>query len=681
MHSRLNFLAYHSSSLNEKKLDDCCGSAGPSVLSENATKPANINSESLNGIVALVGSPNCGKTTLFNWLTGSRFKTVNYPGATVDYSLGTTHVRFGPAITIMDTPGTYSLDPKSPDEMVTVDALFRHRTFGAARLVISVVDATQLSRQMLVTRQLLSAGFRVVVAVTMSDLLRERQEELDILVLSVALGAPVVLIDGRLGGGVPELIGVIGEELRSIHSKPASAGSGPRQLQNWDAARLQSTMEELAALAKSVIRQLTEINTKSTAAERTRRIDNVLLHPFWGLIIFVFMMGLLFTSIFWVAKPVMDAVDFGFTYLGDHALGLAPDNLLMQFLVNGVIASASAVFVFVPQIFILFVGIILLEDSGYLARSATLVDRPLSMLGMGGRSFVPILSGYACAVPAMMAARTINSRRERWLTLFILPLMSCSARVPVYTLLLSFLFYGSAAWKAGVTLAGLYFLSLAVGGAAALLASQFLPKKDASFFMMELPVYRLPKASLVLRQAFSRTRNYAKRAGPAIFACALIVWGATTFPHIEIKNRTDRLDASYAARVGRFIEPVFKPMGTDWRVGVGLISAFAAREVFVSSLAIVFQVTDDNEATMQDTLLKKMHEAKAPDGGPLFTFASVMGLVVFFMIALQCLSTVMVSIRESGRWQFAVMQLVIFNVVGYTLAVAIVQGLRGIGIS
>ena len=696
MHSRLIPGSFVSRFCLSKMTDDCCASGGrnlnavPSLpdaavvqaeLADIAGGVGGTGGADIGGVVALVGSPNCGKTTLFNWLTGSRFKTVNYPGATVDYSIGSSHSRFGPAISVMDTPGTYSLDPKSPDEWVTLNAIFRHPSFGTARLIVSVVDATQLSRQMLVTRQLLSSGFRVVTAVTMSDLLSERGEELDVQALSRALNSSVVLIDGRLGGGISELIGVIGEELKKINQLDLNNRPSPVIPGSWNAERLQTTMEETSQLAGQVIRASIHPRAVSTAAERTRKIDAVLLHPVWGLIIFVLIMGILFTSIFWVAKPVMDAVDFAFTFFGEHVLRLAPENLLIQFFVNGVVASAAAVFVFVPQIFILFVGIILLEDSGYLARSATLVDRPLSMLGMGGRSFVPLLSGYACAVPAMMAARTINSKRERWLTLFILPLMSCSARVPVYTLLLTFLFYGSAAWKAGVTLAGIYFASLIVGGIAALIASRFLPKKDASFFMMELPVYRLPKASLVGRQAFSRTRNYAKRAGPAIFVCALLVWGATTFPAIQLQDRTERLNASYAAQVGRWIEPVFKPMGTDWRVGVGLISAFAAREVFVSSLAIVFQVTDDNDATMQDTLLKKMHDAQAPDGRPLFTFASVIGLVIFFMIALQCLSTVMVSVRESGQWRFAILQLVLFNVVGYLLAVAAVQGLRSVGIS
>jgi len=629
-------------------------------------------------LVALVGSPNSGKTTLYNWLTGSRFKTVNYPGATVDYSIGRTHERYGESIQIMDTPGTYSLDPKSPDERVTNEAIFNHRLHGASSVVVAVADATHLARQLLVTRQLIEAGFPVVLAVTMSDLLTERHETLDVDALSNELGIPVVLINGRLGGGVDKLVEAIRTQIASSASRPRAA-----KIEAWTDDKVEATLAVNSAIvARALLPILHQKPRKlSTARERTRRIDRVLLHPAWGLLIFIALMTLLFSSIFWAAAPAMDAVDKGFSWFADYVRNLNPDNLFIEFLSNGVIASMGAVLVFVPQIFILFLGIILLEDSGYLARSATLIDKPLSKLGMGGRSFVPILSGYACAVPAMMAARTINSKRERWLTLFILPLMSCSARLPVYALLLAFLFHGKPAWYAGLALAGIYLLSLVSGGIAALIAGRFLKIEDRSFFMMELPVYRRPKGSLVLRQALTRTSAYLKRAGLPIFTFALIVWVATTFPNAHEKDDTVRLSSSYAAQAGHVIQPVFEPMGGDWRTGVGLMSAFAARETFVSSLAVVFQVATDNEATLKETLMQKMQSAKAPNGYPLFTLSSVIGLIVFFMIALQCLSTVSIAAREGGGWKFALMQLAVFNVVAYALSVGLVQGLRAMGIA
>lgn len=653
--------------------------------------------EKHSGFVALVGSPNSGKTTLFNWLTGSRFRTVNYPGATVDYSIGQSHERFGAPIAVMDTPGTYSLDPKSPDEAVTRQAIFAHREFGPAKLVISVVDATQLARHFFLTRQLLEGGFDVVVAVTMTDLLAENGQRLDVERASRELGVPVVAVDGRLGGGVADLLEIVrtrlqlidtptGARANSNNSSNNSARELPRPQAAWSGQKTEAVFHKNAELVRQVIvgvpQPLTPAEERRTARARTERADRILLHPILGLVLFCLIMGVLFSSIFWLAGPAMDAVDQSFSFLGDWILALAPHRLWAQFLANGLVASASAVLVFVPQIFILFVGIGCLEDSGYLARSATLIDKPLSLIGMGGRSFVPLLSGYACAVPAMMAARTINSRRERWLTLFVIPLMSCSARLPVYALLLAFLFHGQSAWKGGLALAGIYLTSLIVGAVAALIAGRFLKGKDRSFFMLELPVYRRPLAKHVLRQAWMRTANYIKRAGPPIFAFALIIWVATTFPRYDVEDASERLNSSYAGQVGRLIQPVFEPMGGDWRTGVGLISAFAAREVFVSSLAIVFQIADtDDTATMQETLLSKMQAAKAPNGFPLFTFASVIGLIVFFMIALQCLSTVMIAVRESGGWKFALVQLAVFNLIAYVLAVGLVQGLRAIGIA
>lgn len=660
-----------------------------------------------NAVVALVGTPNSGKTTLFNWLTGSRFKTVNYPGATVDYSIGRVQSRYSQSddsessahFFVMDTPGTYSLDPKSPDERVTQEAVFSHRQFGSASVVVAVADATHLSRQLLLTKQLIEVGFPVVLALTMEDLVSEQREMIDVGLLSNHLGIPVVLIDGRLGGGVADLVSAVRRELDKKFSSLSSdsiqklkEGSNVRvdlPLPNaWSAEKIEESLRTSEALVASVVKPLpaalgksSKVEKFSTAAERTKKLDRVLLHPIWGLVIFVVLMTGLFSSIFWAATPLMDLIDETLSGLADTVLNLAPSNLLIQFLANGVIASVSAVLVFVPQIFILFLGIVFLEDSGYLARSATLMDKPLSLLGLGGRSFVPLLSGYACAVPAMMAARTISSKKERWLTLFVVPLMSCSARLPVYALLLAFLFAGEAAWKPGIMLAGIYLGSMVVGALAAVMVSKFVKFEDRSFFMLELPVYRRPKLRMILRQALTRTNGYVRRAGPPIFLFALLVWIGTTFPNYRAEDATEKLNTSYAAQLGKVIEPVFEPMGGDWRTGVGLISAFAAREVFVSSLAVVFQIADDDEGTMQETLINKMQEARAPSGYPLFTVSTVLGLIVFFMIALQCLSTVMVAAREAGGWKFAIGQLVIFNLVGYGLAVAIVQGLRSIGIA
>ncbi|HEX4925787.1 MAG TPA: ferrous iron transporter B [Bdellovibrionales bacterium] len=615
---------------------------------------------------ALVGPPNAGKTTLYNWLTGSSFATVNYPGSTVEYSVGQTLDVYGERMAAIDTPGIYSLIPKSPEEKVTVDALF---TKTNPEVVVAVVDATQLSRHLLLVRQLLDSGFRVVVALTMMDLVKKKGATLDIQTLAQSLQVPVVAIDGRLGGGVKELVDVMRAEIAR------KGETGLRKPAGWNDEKIEAMHRDLARLAESVIHTDKPISV-FRVDEQTAKLDSVLLHPVWGLLTFVLIMGTLFSSIYWMAAPLMDFVDGGFSSAADWAAGLGEGTLWANFLSKGVITGLGAVLVFVPQIFILFLGMILLEDWGYLARAATIIDRPLSKIGLNGRSFVPLLSGYACAIPAMMAARTISSKRERLLTLFVIPLMSCSARLPVYALLLAYLFQDAPAWQPGLALLGLYVLSMVIGAAAATIASRFYKQDESSWFMMELPVYRRPVLSHVLRNAFRRTSSYVRKAGPAILILSLIIWAGTTFPNYQVADENQRISTSYAASAGRAIEPLMEPMGGDWRVGLSLIAAFAAREVFVAALALIFNVTDPDEESMQNSLLTSMKAATGPSGAPLFTPASVLGLIVFFMIALQCLSTVAVARKESGSWKFAALQVVLFTAAAYVVAVAVVQTVK-----
>ncbi|NUN07091.1 MAG: ferrous iron transporter B, partial [Bdellovibrio sp.] len=413
----------------------------------------------------------------------------------------------------------------------------------------------------------------------------------------------------------------------------------------------------------------------------TEKLDRVLLHPFFGFLFFILIMGGLFSCVYWLAAPFMDLIDGWFTTLNEMVAALGPETLWADFLANGVVSSFAAFLVFIPQIFILFMGIGILESTGYLARAATLIDRPFSALGMSGRSFVPLLSGFACAVPAIIATRNIPSKKDRMITSFVIPLMSCSARLPVYALMIAFLFHGESPLKAGLALAALYLGSVAVGILAAGVVSKFIPAREPSFFMMELPIYRRPKVRVLLRQSWTRTWSYVKRAGPIIFAFAVVIWVGTTFPHYELQDAHEKLEQSYIGQMGKVIEPVVHPMGLDWRVGVGLISAFAAREVFVSSLAVTFNITDTDEDTQQQALLTQMSTAVNSQGEKIFTVSSVIGLMVFFLIALQCMSTVGVQIRESGSLSFALTQLVAFNLFAYVLVVLLVQGLRFIGIS
>jgi ferrous iron transport protein B len=336
----------------------------------------------------------------------------------------------------------------------------------------------------------------------------------------------------------------------------------------------------------------------------------------------------------------------------------------------------GAILVFVPQIFILFIGIHLLESSGYLARAATVIDRLFSFVGLGGRSFVPLLSGFSCAVPALIAARNIPSERDRKITQFIIPLMTCSARLPVYTLLLGFLFKEQAAWKAGVSLAALYFSALLLGGLVAAFLNKILAKNLVQgTLMLELPLYRRPRLQVILRQTITRTMSYVQKAGPVILVIALILWFGTRFPNYNMEDKSERLESSYLASVGKQIEPLFEPMGVDWRIGVGLISAFAAREVFVSTLAIMFKVSNDDEETQVDGLMNIMGSAKNQSGQLIFTTGSVVGLLIFFVIALQCMSTYAVALKETGSQKFAIVQLLAFNILAYLLAVGAYQAI------
>lgn len=623
----------------------------------------NIEEDLKTEFIALVGTPNSGKTTLFNWLTGRRQKVVNYPGSTVDISVGPLLASLaapltadaGVLVTMIDTPGTYSLFAKSQDEEVTVRALF-DKQYNIRKVVV-VLDSTQIARQVHLVRQLQESGFAVVVAVTMHDLHLKENAEVNLQRLTVLLGAPVCAIDGVLGGGVNELAG----KMCALSVKDGL----PRMPAHWSLEKMQDVFKEGVKIASEVT--VKELSVFSRTEDR----DRIFLHPFFGPVIFVIVMLALFSSIYWLAAPLMGFVDSAFGWLiaivATALSNSAGYGLMGDFFANGVIAGLGAVLIFVPQIFILFIGISILEDSGYLARAATLVDKPLSKLGLNGKAFVPLLSGFACAVPAMMAARSINSPKERWLAMFIIPFMTCSARLPVYALLLSFLFTDNP-FLAGLFLALLYVGAIVIGALASALLNKIVKVRSSSFFLLELPIYRRPQWRVVLRNSTKRTRAYVVKTGPIILFLSMLLWVLSTFPNYSEQNEATRMQSSYASLLGTKLEPIFKPMGVDWRVGVGLISAFAAREVFVSSLAVMFNVTGDDE-TLREGLLSQMRAATFSDGTPVFTVASVSALLVFFMLALQCMSTVATAKQEMRSWSFATVQLITMNILAYMVAV------------
>ena len=658
--------------------------------------------------ILLVGSPNSGKTTLFNRLTGLGAKTVNYPGSTVDLLVGRV-AKSDPVIEAVDTPGIYSLHPRSPDERITERSILERPW---ARIVV-VVDVTQMGRQLAIVRQLKqgleklgvsSEEFRdrVLVALTMGDLLSDGGKSLRLESLKEELGLRVILVPHRdhdLENS--ELWSWVHDDKARNDTRPdtrnyirwekpelAKAGSSvfpPLELK--ESKRLKDLVFGFSSGSSSEASGGSSDSSSNRSREVTRKLDRFSLHPILGPVVFVLVMAFVFSMIFWAAQPLMEIFESAFSWASETVLELSfvnPDHPLTRLFTDGIIAGGGAVAVFIPQIFILFLGLVFLEDSGYLSRAATIVDQPLKKVGLGGRSFVPLLSGFACAVPAMLASRAINSRLERMTALFAIPLMSCSARLPVYALLLAFLFPTSPG-IAGLVLTALYFGSVVSGVVAAGVLSRMMEKREPglmarSFLALELPIYRRPRARHVFFQAWLRTKSYVKRTGPLIVLLSILIWGGTNFPHFYSQDPADRLKHSYAGRLGHYLSPVFEPMGGDWRTGLGLISAFAAREVFVSTMAVIFHGTDEDESKLQAGLLGEMREARNKEGALLFTPASVAGLLVFFVIAMQCLSTFAVATKESGSLKFAIGQLVAFNLVAYFLSVSVVQGLRAIGI-
>ncbi len=667
--------------------------------------------------ISLIGPPNSGKTTLFNYLSGKNFKTVNYPGATVEYSVSKMLKKFNFEAYLLDSPGVISMIPESLDEKVSIDAIYNHPKFGIPDLVIITVDSSQLSRHLLLVQQLKKAKFRILIALTMTDMLNKRGLDVDINELENLLECNVVKIDGRTGKGVENLLKVAELNIQKIQIEGVEK---PLYLEkSFNNSGLIDLFKEIEKIESKVIislpnqknidlatanKRLVVLNDPATGIRNnnldatTLKIDKILLHKVWGLVVFFFIMAGIFTSIFWLASPIMKLIGDLFGLAADKAFLLIGNNWIGDFVANGIITGTGSVLVFVPQILILFLILGLLEDTGYLARGAMLIDKPLSKIGLNGRSFVPMLSGFACAIPAMLAARTIPNRRERLLTIFIIPLMSCSARLPVYALLIGFLFPGDKSWVAGIVLAAIYVFSTASSITIAGLLNRFRSKlfsgNENSSFILELPAYRKPKFSVVANNAYHSARLYFRKAGPIILGFSMVLWFLTYFPNSNPKINTnglnqgqiiqlqkaDRLTSSYAADLGRGIQPLMKPLGLDWRVGVSLISAFTAREVFVSSLALIFKVTD-SEASLQSSILDAMRKAKIEGTNKkLFTTSTIFGLIIFFVFALQCLSTIAVSKKETGSWKIPMLQLFVYTSMAYIFAFITVNGLRFLGV-
>jgi ferrous iron transport protein B len=587
--------------------------------------------------VALVGSPNAGKTTTFNALSGLRAKTANYPGVTVARREAEVTIA-GTEMTLVDLPGTYGLEPVSPDEQIVVDALLG-RVEGVAPpdALVVVADATSLERSMLLLAEVLQLGLPTCLVLTMIDEVAARGGSLDVDRLSAAIGIPVVGVIGHRGIGM--------DAVRSLLADPASWSrpvfAPPREA------------EARSAWSESVLRSVV---APLDPDRRSRRVDAVLLHPVWGVAVFVVVMLVFFQVIFTVAAPIMGLIAAFFSWASSSVGDLVP-GLAGRFLADGVIAGVGGVLVFLPQIVLLFVMIALLEKIGYMSRAAFLADRVMGRFGLEGRSFVSMLSSFACAIPGIMSTRTIPNERRRLATMMAAPLMTCSARLPVYTLLIAAFVPNRSVVGPfelqGLVLFGLYVLGAVSGLLYAAVLSGRVEHGAAVPMMLELPPYRRPTARAVLLSSWEAARSFLRKAGTIILFTSMALWVLFTFPQVhvppgltETQATSYQLEHSAAGRLGKLLEPAFAPLGFDWQINVALVGSLAAREVFVSTLA---QTT---AAGSERSLPDRLHTLRDSDGSLVFAGATVAAILIFFVYALQCFSTVAVLRRETASWRW-----------------------------
>ena len=693
-----------------------------------------------------MGNPNSGKSSLFNCLTGLNQKVGNFPGVTIDKKTGATSLSGTLNAEVIDLPGTYSLYPRRMDEWVSYKVLLNQDKELKADVVVVVADASNLKRNLLFCTQIIDLKVPVVIALTMMDLAKRKGIRIDTAALERELGVPVVAVNPRKNKGILQIKKAIEQTAQRLYQTPARDFIDNKALSSASVAEVKQHLPQLSdytaihylinhesfdldnTMQDTIenIERKNNFNPTKTQAEEilqrygrikyimqqsvsepdplqkslfTEKLDNILLHRRWGYLILLVVLFLLFQSVFWLAQYPMDWIDSGFALLRQWLSNILPYNKLTDLLTNGVIAGLSGILVFVPQIMILFGLITLLEDTGYMARISFLSDRLMRTVGLNGKSVMPMISGFACAVPAIMSARNIENKKERLLTILITPLMSCSARLPVYTILIGLvipkIFLFGFLGLQGLVMMGLYLLGLVMALIVSYVAKWFIKIKEKSFFILELPTYRSPRWKNVLPIMISKARIFVTDAGKVIMVISLILWALSSFSpgnrlqkvtqHYEqLKSRPDadvskldkefhtaKLENSYAGILGKSIEPAIAPLGYDWKIGIALITSFAAREVFVGTMATLYSVGDKDQGSL--LLKEKMKTAARLDGKPVFNLATGLSLMIFYLFAMQCMSTLAVVKRETRSWKWPIIQLIYMTGLAYLMSLLVYQ--------
>ena len=698
--------------------------------------------------IALVGNPNSGKTSLFNELTGLHQKVGNFPGVTVDKKTGDFKLSEQTNVNLIDLPGTYSLYPKRADEWVAYKVLLQQDKEVFPDMILLVADASNLRRNLLFCSQIIDLKIPVVVALTMMDLAKEKGIKVNIAGIEEELGVPVVIVNPRKRKGIDTLKNVLQSKIEKLPESPKpdfiynsllAPGAidemkeifpsisnykaihylinhdyfsiSPEVAEAIEKIELHNKFNPIKTQAEEIMQRYARIRhimeqhvTESDPQKRsllTEKIDNILLHRVWGYLILLTVLFFLFQSVFWIAKYPMNFIEWGFGETSLWLTHLLPSNKLSDLFINGVLAGLSGIMVFVPQIMILFGLITLLEDSGYMARISFLTDKLMRKSGLNGKSVMPMISGYACAVPAIMSARNIENKKERLLTILITPFMSCSARLPVYNILVSLiipskLFFGFISLQ-GLVMMLLYAFGTIMAISLSWVLKFFIHSTEKSFFILELPVYRSPRWKNMFYTMYEKARIFVFDAGKIIMIISLLLWVLSSYGpgnkmetirqeyELKIKGNTGVyseqmireeknavLQNSYAGIIGKKIEPLISPLGYDWKIGIALVTSFAAREVFVGTMATLYSV-GENEGTGNTTLREKMAAAINEKGEKVYTLATGLSLLIFYVLAMQCMSTLAVVKRETQGWKWPLIQLMVMTGLAYLFSFIIYQ--------